>query len=147
MDTIELLARLIKCEAGGEGENGMKAVATSTVNRSKLPYGEYWRISKGDLRRIIEQECQYTCHKSSYKGIKNKQNVWNSAPEQIHIQIAQRAINGEIFSGVGNRALWFMDPRKPKCNNYFPAYNKVGKLRSRIGKHCFFSATDKYKKT
>lgn len=24
----ELLARIVKCEAGGEGENGMKAVAT-----------------------------------------------------------------------------------------------------------------------
>ena len=24
----ELLARIVQCEAGGEGENGMKAVAT-----------------------------------------------------------------------------------------------------------------------
>ncbi|OGO85039.1 MAG: hypothetical protein A2Y24_05245 [Clostridiales bacterium GWE2_32_10] len=29
----ELFARLIKCEAGGEGDNGMKAVATSVMNR------------------------------------------------------------------------------------------------------------------
>ena len=28
----ELLARLIQCEAGGEGENGMKAVALSLIH-------------------------------------------------------------------------------------------------------------------
>ena len=28
-----LLARLIECEAGGEGENGMKAVAGVVMNR------------------------------------------------------------------------------------------------------------------
>ena len=29
----ELIARLVQCEAGGEGENGMKAVATVIMNR------------------------------------------------------------------------------------------------------------------
>ena len=29
----ELLARLIQCEAGGEGEDGMKAVAGVVMNR------------------------------------------------------------------------------------------------------------------
>ena len=33
MDTRELFARLIQCEAGGEGENGMKAVASVVMNR------------------------------------------------------------------------------------------------------------------
>lgn len=31
----ELLARLIECEAGGEGENGMKAVASVVMNRDR----------------------------------------------------------------------------------------------------------------
>ena len=34
----ELLARLIECEAGGEGENGMKAVASVVMNRVCLLY-------------------------------------------------------------------------------------------------------------
>lgn len=33
----ELLARIIQCEAGGEGDNGMKAVATVTMNRVNVP--------------------------------------------------------------------------------------------------------------
>ena len=39
----ELLARLIECEAGGEGENGMKAVASVVMNRVRSTGGEYAR--------------------------------------------------------------------------------------------------------
>ena len=39
----ELLARLIQCEAGGEGDNGMKAVACVVMNRVRVDYGEYGR--------------------------------------------------------------------------------------------------------
>ena len=37
----ELLARRIECEAGGEGENGMKAVASVVMNRVRATGGEY----------------------------------------------------------------------------------------------------------
>ena len=50
MDTREMFARLIKCEAGGEGEAGMKAVATVVMNRVRVNYGEYHRVCQGDLR-------------------------------------------------------------------------------------------------
>ena len=33
MTDLELLARIIQCEAGGEGEQGMKAVACVVMNR------------------------------------------------------------------------------------------------------------------
>ncbi len=36
----ELLARLVQCEAGGEGDNGMRAVATVVMNRVNTPIGE-----------------------------------------------------------------------------------------------------------
>lgn len=38
---LEILARILKCEAGGEGENGMKAVACVVMNRVHVDYGEY----------------------------------------------------------------------------------------------------------
>lgn len=41
----ELLARLIKCEAGGEGDIGMRAVASVIMNRVNVSVGEYSRIS------------------------------------------------------------------------------------------------------
>ena len=43
----ELLARLIQCEAGGEGENGMKAVAGVVMNRVNVIGGEYDRLGQG----------------------------------------------------------------------------------------------------
>ena len=36
----ELIARLVQCEAGGEGDNGMKAVATVIMNRVQAVEGE-----------------------------------------------------------------------------------------------------------
>ena len=51
----ELLARLIECEAGGEGENGMKAVASVVMNRVRSTGGEYgqhpqYHLSAGAVR-------------------------------------------------------------------------------------------------
>lgn len=43
----ELIARIVECEAGGEGENGMKAVASVVMNRVNVSSGEYSRISQG----------------------------------------------------------------------------------------------------
>ena len=41
---LELLARIVECEAGGEGETGMKAVASVVMNRVQVDYGEYGRL-------------------------------------------------------------------------------------------------------
>ena len=43
----ELLARMIYCEAGGEGETGMQAVASVIMNRVNVAVGEYFRVSQG----------------------------------------------------------------------------------------------------
>ncbi len=53
----ELLARIIQCEAGGEGDNGMRAVATVVMNRVNASEGEYLRVSQGgNIRSIIYQK-------------------------------------------------------------------------------------------
>lgn len=58
----ELLARIVQCEAGGEGDNGMKAVATVVLNRVNATEGEYARISQGgNIRNIIYQKGQFDC--------------------------------------------------------------------------------------
>ena len=50
----ELLARIVQCEAGGEGDNGMRAVASVVLNRVNSSEGEYARISQGgNIRNII----------------------------------------------------------------------------------------------
>lgn len=65
----ELLARIVQCEAGGEGDNGMKAVATSILNRVNATEGEYARVSQGgNLRNIIFQKGQYDCVRETIRN-------------------------------------------------------------------------------
>ncbi len=47
--TRELFARLIQCEAGGEGDNGMRAVATCHHEPSTIQYGEFAVLTKGEI--------------------------------------------------------------------------------------------------
>ena len=146
MDTRELFARLIKCEADGEGADGMRAVATVVMNRVRVPYGEYHRVCQGDLRKVIIQACQFSCYKSRIGGVENTQNVWVLTPEDIHYQIADWAINGGIHTGVTADSLWYMNPYKPDCPNFFP-YNKTGYWYTRIRQHCFYNPTQAYAQT
>ena len=47
----ELLARIVECEAGGEGDAGMRAVAGVVMNRVQITYGEYGRLYT--LREVV----------------------------------------------------------------------------------------------
>ncbi len=146
LDTRELLARLIKCEAGGEGDDGMRAVASVIVNRTNVPYGGFARVSNGgNIRNIIEQEGQFTCLKTSVNGRYNPQNIWNIAPEEVHFEIADWALEGNTLSAVGN-SLFFFNPYSDVCPQYFP-YNGTGILYTRINNHCFYAPTQKYADT
>ncbi len=140
--TRELLARLIKCEAGGEGDDGMAAVASVVRNRADVPYGEFFRVSQGgDIRKIIEQPGQFVCMRSTVGGEYNSQNVWNMDPEEIHYQIADWVLAGNTFSAVGD-SLFFYNPYSETCPTYFPP-NGMGVAYNRINQHCFYRPTEK----
>lgn len=141
----ELFARLIKCEAGGEGENGMKAVASVVMNRVHVDSGEYLRTGQGDLRKVIEQPYQFTCMMPDVYGEVNPQTVWSSPPEQIHYDIADWALAGNVFSGVAP-CLWYYNPYSEVCEGTFPR-NGSGSLFNRINLHCFYQPTSLYYQT
>lgn len=142
----ELLARIIQCEAGGEGDAGMRAVATVIMNRVNAADGEYARISQGgNIRNIIFQKGQFNCATESLGGKYNSQNIYNMNPEAIHYEIADWALAGNRLNDVGI-CLWFMNPYKPSCPYEFP-YNGVGVKHTRLNKHCFFRPTKLYNDT
>ncbi len=142
----ELLARLIMCEAGGEGEEGMRAVASVVMNRTYAPYGEFARVSQGgNVRNIIEQPGQFTCMKTSINGEYNTQNIYQMDPEEIHYEIADWALAGNTSASVGN-SLFFFNPYKNSCPSYFPP-GEIGVIYNRIGQHCFYAPTQKYQST
>lgn len=141
----ELFARLIKCEAGGEGENGMRAVATVVMNRVDVPDGEYQRVDQGSLRNVITQPGEFTCLMSEINGQVNPQTVWSSPPEQIHYDIADWALGGNRLWGAGD-SLWYYNPYAVVCSNYFPP-NRSGSYYNRIQHHCFYLPTPLYATT
>lgn len=142
----ELLARIIMCEAGGEGDTGMRAVASVIMNRVNVATGEYARISEGgSIRNIILQKGQFNCATDTLGGKYNPQNMYNMNPEAIHYEIADWAISGNRINEVDN-SLWFMNPFSKNCPNVFP-YNGTGNLHTRINNHCFFIPTPLYNET
>jgi N-acetylmuramoyl-L-alanine amidase len=144
-DTRELFARLIQCEAGGEGEDGMRAVATIIMNRATIPYGEFSRVSEGgNVRNIIVQEGQFTCLLTTVGGVYNPQNVINMNPTDEHYAIVDWALGGGRFAPIGN-AIFYFNPYSPQCPPYFPT--NVGVIHNRIGDHCFYIPTQYYPNT
>lgn len=142
----DLLARIIQCEAGGEGENGMKAVATIIMNRVNSSDGEYARISQGgNIRSIIYQTGQFDCARETIGGNYNAQNIYNMVPTDLHYEIADWAIAGNKINEVGE-CLWYMNPFNPSCPGTFP-YNGTGTLHTRIINHCFYRPTSLYANT
>ena len=118
----ELIARLGQCEAGGEGETGMKAVATVIMNRVNSSTGEYARISQGgSIRNIVFQTGQFDCATETLENQYNSQNIYNMVPTDEHYNIADWAIAGNKINEIGE-CLWYMNPYNPNCPNTFP-YN------------------------
>lgn len=144
MDDRELLARLIECEAGGEGYNGMFAVASVVMNRVTVTTGEYARVGKGSIRNIIFQPGQFVCASETENGRYNPQNIYNMRPSDIHYEIADRAISGQRLADFG-QALWFYNPFSPTCRQNFPS--QVGYFFTRLGDHCFYNPTELYNDT
>ncbi len=141
----ELLARMIKCEAGGEGENGMKAVATVIMNRVRVPDGEYHDVCQGDVRKVMYQKGQFDCMRSVLGGVPNPQTIWANPPEAQHYAIADWALSGHRLWGIGS-SLWYFNPFKPSCIQYFP-YNRNGVFQVRVTQHCFYNPTARYFQT
>ncbi len=139
----ELLARIIQCEAGGEGEDGMKAVATVVMNRVRVTVGEYSRLG-GSLRNVIFQPGQFDCARDTISGNYNPQNIYNMNPTQQNYDIADWALAGNRLTNLGT-ALWYFNPFSPTCRNNFPS--SVGVFAVKIGRHCFYNPTSAYENT
>jgi N-acetylmuramoyl-L-alanine amidase len=138
----ELFARMIRCEAEGEGLDGMQAVATVIMNRVHVPYGEYMRLNQGDLRKVLLQPYQFTCAMETVYGQYNPQNIFNIPARQEDLDVADWALSGNKHKGAGE-CLWYYNPFELDCSTYFPA-TRTGVLYNRVVQHCFYSPTPSY---
>ena len=130
----------------GEGDNGMKAVATVIMNRVYVPTGEYARISQGgSVRNILFQPGQFDCATETIANQYNSQNIYNMTPTDIHYNIADWALTGNRLNEMGD-CLWYLNPFRPSCSSTFPS-NGSGTLHTRLGEHCFYRPTSLYPQT
>lgn len=124
----------------------MKAVASVIMNRVRAAEGEYARVSQdGSIRNIIFQPGQFDCARETIGGRYNPQNIYNMNPTDVHYEIADWALAGNVLNEVGE-CLWYLNPFTSDCGATFPA-NGTGTFHTRINNHCFYRPTDLYAST
>lgn len=121
---VELLARLLRAEAEGEGEQGMLLVGNVGINRIRADCSDF-----KELRTITQMVYQPHAFEATLHGY-----FYQKAREREK-RLAQRSINGERV-WPGKFSLWYFRP-KGDC----PAtwYNQP--LVGRYKLHCFYQPT------
>lgn len=119
---VELLARLMRAEAEGEGELGMLMVGNVGINRVLA------RCLDFNLTSITEMVFQ------SPGGFEATQKgYFYQRAREIDKRLARRAIQGEKFHPATN-ALWFFMPDGSCPAQWYGQWNS-GRYKS----HCFFT--------
>ncbi|MCI0765321.1 cell wall hydrolase [Bacillus sp. TL12] len=119
---VKLLARLMRAEAEGEGQQGMLMVGNVGVNRVKGNCLDFKNIR--NLQQMVFQ--RPGGFEATQKGY-----FYQRAREQ-DIALARRVIEGQRF-WPANFALWFFRPEGPCPPTWYNQQNS-----GRFKKHCFF---------
>lgn len=119
---VKLLARLMRAEAEGEGQQGMLMVGNVGVNRVKGNCLDFKNIR--NLQQMVFQ--RPGGFEATQKGY-----FYQRAREQ-DIALARRVIEGQRF-WPANFALWFFRPDGPCPPTWYNQQNT-----GRFKKHCFF---------
>lgn len=123
---VELLARIIRAEALGEGEEGMLQAGNVVVNRVVATCDVFKRTMS--ITDVIYQ-------KNAFSGVGT--TLFNSGVRQIDLDLAKRLING-YRTYPAYRALWFKNPGKNvTCPPEF-----YGVLAGKYRQHCFYNPKD-----
>ena len=121
---LELLARLMRAEALGEGDLGMLMVGNVAINRV---IGNC--IDFKNIRSITDMVYQSPGGFSSINS-----TLFNSSPTTKEKRLAKRVIDGETFYPATN-ALWFYAPGSGNsCKSTWYNQPNSGKYKN----HCFY---------
>ena len=121
---LDLLARLIRAEALGEGNLGMLMVGNVGINRVIADCLDFKKI-----RTINDMVYQSPGGFSSINS-----PLFQSSPTTSEKNLAKRVINGEYFHPATN-ALWFYAPRKNEnCKTTWFNQANSGRYKN----HCFY---------
>ena len=120
----ELLARLMRAEALGEGDLGMLMVGNVIINRV---IGDC--LTFKDIRSINDAVYQSP---GGFSGINS--SLFVGSPTTKELQLADRILRGEYYHPATN-ALWFYAPKTGTvCRSTWYDQKLTGKYKS----HCFY---------
>lgn len=121
---IDLLARLLRAEAEGEGTLGMQLVGNVGINRIRANCSDF----KG-LRTIPNMVYQPHAFEAVTKG------YFYQSPRESERRLARKAINGERY-WPGKFSLWYFRP-PGDCPQTWYDQPLVGRYKL----HCFYEPT------
>ena len=122
----ELLARLMRAEAEGEGNLGMLMVGNVGVNRVKSNCLDFTQIRSID-DMVFQNPGGFEATQKGYFYQRARDN---------EIRLAERVLRGERFHPATN-ALWFFMPAAECPPQWFNQWNS-GRFKS----HCFYIPTE-----
>lgn len=124
-EDVRTLARLMRAEAEGEGEQGMLMVGNVGVNRILSNCLDFQGIRMmNDM--VFQSPGGFEATQKGY--------FYQKARDR-DIRLAQRVINGEKIRPASN-ALWFFRPAGDCPDTWYSQVN-TGRFKA----HCFFSPT------
>lgn len=120
---VDLLAKIMKAEALGEGEEGMLMVGNVVVNRV---------VANCDVFKNTRNIYEVVYQKNAFAGV--GQPLFNQPVNAKERELALRNIDGYRIPPASN-ALWFKNPgTNTSCPSQF-----YGELSGRFKNHCFYS--------
>ncbi len=124
----DLLARLMRAEALGEGNLGMLMVGNVVVNRALADC-----LTFKDINSITDAVYQ---NPGGFSGTDSP--LFFSNPTSIEKELANRVLKGEYYYPATN-ALWFYAPKTgATCLNYWWEQKNSGRYKS----HCFYEPNE-----
>ena len=120
----DLLARLMRAEAVGEGDLGMLMVGNVVVNRALANCLTFKNVDT--ISKVIYQ------NPGGFSGVDSP--LFFSNPTTVERNLANRVIKGEYYHPATN-ALWFYAPKeRESCKStWWNQYNS-----GRYKNHCFY---------
>ena len=120
---LDLLARIMRAEALGEGNLGMLMVGNVVANRVLADCLTFKNVDS--IYDAIYQPNQFTGVNSS---------LFNATATTLEKQLAQRIVRGEYYHPATN-ALWFYSPTKgAPCKQTWYNQDLAGRYKS----NCFY---------
>ena len=123
---VKLLARLMRAEAEGEGQQGMLMVGNVGVNRVRARCLDFKNITSVE-DMVFQRPGGFESTLYSY---------FYQAARKTDIKLARRVLNGETFHPA-TYALWFYASDNGCKQKWWGQWN-TGKFKS----HCFYSPLD-----